>query len=457
MQQVETPLGTAPVGKLVLQLAIPAMLAQFVNILYSVVDRMYVGHIAEVGADALAGVGVCAPVVTMITAFGVLVGFGGGPLMSIRMGRRDMDGAREIVANSFYLLLALAVLVTIPVLVFRRPILFAFGASEQLWPYADAYFTTYVAGTVFALLSTGMNQIVMSQGFSGTAMRSVMLGAAVNIALDPVFIFLLDMGVQGAALATVLSQVCSSAYTLRFLFGGRALVGITRQRVNAGWMRRIVQIGLSPALIIALDNVLLISVNVMLRKYGGADSDMLIACAAILQSFMLIITMPLGGITAGTQSILGYNYGAGDTKRVIRAEKYIVLLCFVFTLAMFVAAQTISGYFVRIFTTEPAHIEMATWMIRTYTLGVIGLAIQYPFVDGLTGMGLVKWGLASSMFRKAVFFAGVFILPAAFSATALLYAEPISDILSASLSCVAYILLFPRLMRRREAEDAQKA
>ena len=176
MQQVETPLGTAPVGKLVLQLAIPAMLAQFVNILYSVVDRMYVGHIAEVGADALAGVGVCAPVVTMITAFGVLVGFGGGPLMSIRMGRRDMDGAREIVANSFYLLLALSVLVTIPVLVFRRPILFAFGASEQLWPYADAYFTTYVAGTVFALLSTGMNQIVMSQGFSGTAMRSVMLG-----------------------------------------------------------------------------------------------------------------------------------------------------------------------------------------------------------------------------------------------------------------------------------------
>ena len=305
MQQVETPLGTAPEGKLVLQLAIPAMLAQFVNILYSVVDRMYVGHIAEVGADALAGVGVCAPVVTMITAFAALVGFGGGPLLSPRMGRRDMDGARQVVANSFYLLLALSVLVTIPVLVFRRPILFAFGASEQLWPYAEAYFTTYVLGTVFALLSSGMNQIVMSQGFSGTAMRSVMLGAAVNIVLDPVFIFLLDMGVQGAALATVLSQVCSTAYTLRFLFSDRALVGITRQPLNAGWLRRIVQAGLSPALIIALDNVLLIAVNVMLRKYGGADSDMLIACAAILQSFMLIITMPLGGITAGTQSILG--------------------------------------------------------------------------------------------------------------------------------------------------------
>ncbi len=324
MQQAETPLGTAPEGKLVLQLAIPAMLAQFVNILYSVVDRMYVGHIAGSGADALAGVGVCAPVVTMITAFAALVGFGGGPLMSIRMGRRDMDGARQIVANSFYLLLALSALVTVPVLVFRRPILFAFGASEQLWPYAEAYFTTYVAGTVFALLSVGMNQIIMSQGFSGTAMRSVMLGAAVNIALDPVFIFLMDMGVRGAALATVLSQACSTAYTLRFLFGKRALVGITKQPVNAGWLRRIVQVGLSPALIIALDNVLLISVNVMLRRYGGADSDMLIACAAIMQSFMLIITMPLGGITAGTQSILGYNYGAGNTKRGVPRQNTAV-------------------------------------------------------------------------------------------------------------------------------------
>ena len=457
MQQTESPLGTAPVGKLVLQLAIPAMLAQFVNILYSVVDRVYVGHIAGAGADSLAGVGVCAPVVTMITAFAVLVGFGGGPLMSIRMGRRDMEGARQIVANSFYLLLLLSALVTVPVLLLRQPILFAFGASEQLWPYAEAYFTTYVSGTVFALLSVGLNQIVMSQGFSGTAMRSVILGAAVNIVFDPVFIFWMDMGVRGAALATVVSQACSTAYTLRFLFGRRALVGITRQPLHVGWLRRIVQVGLSPALIIALDNVLLISVNVMLRRYGGTDSDMLIACAAILQSFMLIIPMPLGGITAGTQSILGYNYGAGDTKRVVRAEKYIVLLCFVFTAVMFAAAQTIPRVFAGIFTDDPANIEMAAWMIRIYTLGVVGLAVQYPFVDGLTGMGLVKWGLLFSMFRKLIFLAGVFILPAMFSATTLLYAEPLSDILSASVSGVAYFVLFPKLMRRREQEDTQNA
>ena len=225
MSQTDSPLGTAPVGKLVLQLAIPAMLAQFVNILYSVVDRMYVGHIAGAGDAALAGVGVCAPVVTMITALGALIGFGGGPLMSIRMGRRDMDGARQIVANSFYLLLALSVMATVPLLVFRRQILFTFGCSEALWEYAEAYFTTYVSGTVFAVMSYGLNQITMSQGFSSTAMRSVMLGAAVNIALDPVFIFALNMGVRGAALATVLSQICSTAYILRFLLGGQAAGG----------------------------------------------------------------------------------------------------------------------------------------------------------------------------------------------------------------------------------------
>ena len=519
MTHQDSPLGTAPVGKLVLQLAIPAMLAQFVNILYSVVDRMYVGHIANAGDAALAGVGVCAPVVTMITALGALIGFGGGPLMSIRMGRRDMDGARQIVANSFYLLLALSVMATVPLLVFRRQILFTFGCSEALWEYAEAYFTTYVSGTVFAVMSYGLNQITMSQGFASTAMRSVMLGAAVNIALDPVFIFVLNMGVRGAALATVLSQICSTAYILRFLLGGKAAVGITRQPVNPGWMRRIVQVGLSPALIIALDpvfifvlnmgvrgaalatvlsqicstayilrfllggkaavgitrqpvnpgwmrrivqvglspaliialdNVLLISVNIMLRRYGGADSDMLIACAAVMQSFMLIITMPLGGITAGTQSILGYNYGAGNTKRIMQAFRGIILLCAVFCGLMFVLAQTVSGSFVRIFTRDPAYIDMASYMIRTYSLGVLGLAIQYPAVDGMTGMGLIRWGLTFSMLRKGLFLVCVFVLPPLFGVTAVMFSEPISDITAAVVSACGLAYVLPRLLRRQQ-------
>ena len=280
-------------------------------------------------------------------------------------------------------------------------------------------------------------------------MRSVMLGAAVNIALDPVFIFALHMGVRGAALATVLSQACSTVYILRFLMSDRAAVRITRQPVNFGWMRRIVQVGLSPALIIALDNVLLISINVMLRKYGGADSDMLIACAAIMQSFMLIITMPLGGITAGTQSILGYNYGACDEKRVMKAFRCIVLLCLVFCGIMFLLAQTVSGAFVKIFTKDPAYIDMAAYMIRTYSLGVLGLTIQYPFVDGMTGMGLVKWGLTFSMLRKGIFLVSVFVLPPIFGATAVMFSEPLSDVVSAVFSGCAAMFLLPKLVAKQ--------
>ena len=445
MSQTDSPLGTAPVGKLVLQLAIPAMLAQFVNILYSVVDRMYVGHIAGAGDAALAGVGVCAPVVTMITAIGALIGVGGGPLMSIR---RDMDGARQIITNSFYLLLALSVLATVPLLIFKRQILFTFGCSELLWDYAQAYFTTYVSGTVFALLSYGLNQITMSQGFSGTAMRSVMLGAAVNIALDPVFIFALHMGVRGAALATVLSQACSTVYILRFLMSDRAAVRITRQPVNFGWMRRIVQVGLSPALIIALDNVLLISINVMLRKYGGADSDMLIACAAIMQSFMLIITMPLGGLTMGTQTILGYNLGARRPEKILRAQRYIFVIAVSFCVLMTLAAQTIPHLFAGIFTKEPEYIAMTARLIRIYTLGTVLLGMQYEIVDGFTGMGVVKIALPLSVFRKVIFFACIFILPRFLPIEQIFFCEPISDILPPLVSILVYALTIKRVINR---------
>lgn len=217
-------------------------------------------------------------------------------------------------------------------------------------------------------------------------------------------------------------------------------------------MRRIVQVGLSPAMIIALDNVLLISVNVMLRKYGGADSDMLIACAAVMQSFMLIITMPLGGITAGTQSILGYNYGAGNTKRILQAFRSIILLCLVFCGVMFAIAQTVSGSFVRIFTKDPVYIDMASYMIRTYSLGVLGLAVQYPAVDGMTGMGLIRWGLTFSMLRKGLFLVCVFVLPPLFGATAVMFSEPVSDITAAVFSASGLAFVLPKLMRKREAE-----
>ena len=452
MQQDKTFLGTDPVGQLLRRLAIPTVIAQLVNMLYNIVDRIYIGHIPEVGSAALTGVGVCLPIILIVSAFACFTASGGAPRASIYMGRDDMDSAEKTLGGCFTLQIGISVVLTAALLLWGRDALLAFGASENTIGYAADYLHIYAFGTLFVELTLGMNAFITAQGFAKTGMYTVLIGAAANIILDPVFIFALDMGVRGAALATVLSQVCSTAYILRFLLGGKAAVGITRQPVNPGWMRRIVQVGLSPALIIALDNVLLISVNVMLRKYGGADSDMLIACAAVMQSFMLIITMPLGGITAGTQSILGYNYGAGNTKRILQAFRSIILLCLVFCGVMFAIAQTVSGSFVQIFTKDPVYIDMASYMIRTYSLGVLGLAVQYPAVDGMTGMGLIRWGLTFSMLRKGLFLVCVFVLPPLFGATAVMFSEPVSDITAAVFSAGGLAFVLPKLMRKREAE-----
>ena len=304
----ENDLGRDPVRSLVLRVALPSMLAQFVSVFYSIVDRMYIGNIPEIGDTALAGVGICGPIVTLIGAFAFLVGVGGAPLMSIRLGEGDREAAERILANCFLMLLLLSAVLTAASLLLREKLLMWFGASPVTFPYANAYITIYLMGTVFALLSSGLNQFIVCQGFANAAMRSVLLGAVLNIALDPVFIFLLDMGVRGAALATVLSQMASCAYVvLLFLFGRRPPVRITFGGYRFKTVRSVLTVGLTSFLIIAMDNVMIIAMNTLLQRYGGAgEGDMLVTCATIMQSFMLMVTMPLGGITGGTQSILGF-------------------------------------------------------------------------------------------------------------------------------------------------------
>ena len=292
---MENDLGRDDIRKLVRRIALPSMLAQFVSVLYSIVDRMYIGHIPEVGELALAGVGVCGPVVTMIGSVASLVGMGGAPLMSIKMGEGDEAGARKILSNCFVLLCLFALALMAAVIPLRRPMLLFFGASASTLPYADAYFLYYMTGTVFALLSTGMNSFVTAQGYARKAMFSVLLGAVMNIVLDPVFIFALDMGVRGAAIATVISQACSCAYALRFLLGRRAQIRIERPRLESAIIRRVLTLGFTPFSIIAVDNAMIIAMNAVLQRYGGAgEGDLLITVATIVQSFMLVVTMPLG-------------------------------------------------------------------------------------------------------------------------------------------------------------------
>lgn len=452
--KMENDLGRDEIKRLVIRLAVPSMLAQFVNVLYSVVDRMYIGNIPEIGETALAGVGVSGPIVAMLLAFGHLVGIGGSPLMSIRMGEGKEREAEKILANSFLMLTVISLCVTVLLYLVKDWVLMQFGASEEIFPYADQYFTIYLMGTVFALLALGMNQFIISQGFARIGMVSVALGAMLNIVLDPVFIFGLNMGVSGAALATVISQLISCLYVLRFLFSRNVPVRLSFGGYEWRIMRRILALGLTPFLIVAFDNVLIIALNTALQHWGGADGDKLITCTTIVQSFMLMITMPLGGITGGTQTILGYNFGARRPDRILEAQKWIILLAVGFNTVMFLLAQTVPQYFVYLFTTNPEYVELTVRAIRIYTLGVIPLAIQYEVVDGFTGMGIPSFAITLSMFRKFLYLASVAVLPFVCEIQNIFYAEAVSDFGGTAVSTLVYLLVIRKVLKRCKPEQA---
>lgn len=446
--KIENDLGRDDIRRLVLRLAIPSMLAQFINVLYSVVDRIYIGNIPVIGETALAGVGVSGPIVTLISAFAYLVGLGGSPLMSIRMGEGQDEKAKKILANSFWMIVGLSAVLTLVLFVFKREILTRFGASEAILPYAESYFTIYLLGTVFALLSIGMNQFIICQGFARIGMLSVALGAVTNIVLDPVFIFVFDMGVAGAAFATVLSQFASAVFVLRFLRGNRVLLRLEFECPQVKTVCKIALMGLSPFLIIAFDNVLIISLNTVIQMYGGAEADMLLTCTTIVQSFMLIVTMPLGGITSGTGAILGFNFGAGRPDRIRSAQKYITLLAVVQCSIMFLFSRTLAQHFVYLFTRNESYVELTVWAIRVYTMGIIPLAVQYEVVDGFTGMGVPSVAISLSMFRKLLYLVSVFLIPVFAGVENVFYAEVVSDFGGTTVSVIVYLLLIGRIMGR---------
>ena len=449
-----TDLGTTPMKRLVLQLALPSMAAQFVNVLYSIIDRMYIGHISGDGALALAGAGVCGPVVTLLTSFGTLVGIGGSITMGIRLGEKNEKKARQVLANSFLMLCIFSLLLTVSFLLLKDQLLMLFGASDATFSYANTYLTIYTAGTFFALMATGLNYFINCQGFPLVGMTTVFIGAIANIILDPVFIFALHMGIAGAAIATVISQFLSCAFAMLFLFGknpGKKVpVRITFGQYSSRVMKRIIALGFSPFLILATDSLILIIMNAVLQKYGGAEQgDMFITCATIAQSYLLLITAPMIGISGGTQAILSYNYGAKDIRRVKSAEKNILGVMLIFTTLMFFLSRIVPQYFVRLFTTDQTYMNFSVWAIRTYTLMIIPLSFQYVFVDGLTALECPKTGLALSVFRKSLFILSAVILPQFFSARSAFFAEPVCDGISSVISTITFLLIIEKHLQKR--------
>ena len=443
-------LGKAPIHTLVLQLAIPSMTAQFVNVLYSIIDRMYIGHISGTGTLALAGAGVCGPIVTLLTSFGTLVGIGGSITMGIRLGEKNTKKAEQVLANSFLMLTIFSVLLTVSFLLLKDKLLMWFGASTVTFPFANTYLTIYTMGTFFALMATGLNYFINCQGFPLIGMFTVLIGAGCNILLDPVFIFGFHMGIAGAAIATVISQVLSCIFAMAFLFGKKVPVKISFGQYDLKIMGKIISLGFSPFLILATDSLILIIMNTILQKYGGvSQGDVLITCATIAQSYMLLITSPMIGISGGTQAILSYNYGARRADRVKDAERNILGVMLVFTTIMFLLSRLVPRYFVLLFTTDPQYIRISVWTIHTYTLMIIPLSFQYVFVDGLTALERPKTGLALSVTRKSLFVLSAAILPVFFDAKAAFFAEPVADGVCSVLSTIVFLLLINRHLEKR--------
>ncbi len=456
MKSGRQDLGNGPVPKLVLSLAVPAMIAQFVNVLYSLIDRVYIGNIPGIGDLALAGVGVCGPIVTLLSSFGTLVGLGGSILMAIRMGEGDSGAARKVLGNCFLFLVGLSAVLTAGFLICREPLLRCFGASESTFVYADTYMTIYTAGTFFALMAVGLNYFITCQGYSTVGMAAVLIGAVANIILDPIFIFALDMGVAGAAVATVLSQFLSCAFNVWFLFC-KPPIRISFCRPDFRLMLRVAGMGFPPFLIMATDSLILIAMNAVLQHYGGPEQgDTLIACATIVQSCMSLITGPMLGISSGTQAIISYNYGACRSDRVRQAARCVLRMCLIFTVIMFALFQLLAGQIVRIFTSDTSLIDLSAWGLRVFTLAIIPLAVQYARVDGLTALARTRTSLALSLFRKGSFVAFTLILPAFLGAQAAFYAEPLADVISACVSGTVFALVFEPQLARREFHAANR-
>lgn len=434
-------------GANIMRMAVPMMLAEFLNILYNIVDRIYIGRIPDAGTMALTGVGVCFPIITMMSAFAGLFGTGGAPLCSIARGKQDYERAGRIMGTSFFLLVATALALTAVLQIFEEPILRAFGASEATYPYASAYMRIYSAGTLFMMIGLGMNPFINSQGFGKIGMGTVAIGAVLNIVLDPVFIFVFGMGVQGAALATILSQAVSAVWVLKFLTGRKAILRLEKRtvRFDAKLSGAICGLGLTGFMVNFTNSSVQLACNKMLSVFGG---DLYIAIMTVLNSVRTVASLPVQGINNGAQPVVGYNYGAGEYKRVRSGIRFSTLICLAFTGAVWLAIVLFPDWWIRLFNTDPELLRQGIPALKLYFFGFIMMSFQFAGQSTFVALGKAKQAVFFSLFRKIVIVVPLTIwLPYVhgLGANGVFLAEPISNFVG-GLAC--YLTMYFTVYRK---------
>lgn len=450
MNEKNNALATEPVGKLLVKLAIPTVTAQIINMLYNIVDRIYIGHIPGIGADSLTGVGVCMPLIMIVSAFAALVGFGGAPRASIFMGKKDKVSAERTLGNCFTMQIIISVILTTLLLIFNRRLLLSFGASENTIGYAVEYMNIYAAGTIFVQMTLGMNMFITAQGFAKTGMLSVVIGAVANIILDPIFIFVLDMGVSGAAIATVISQALSCLWVLVFLFGKKTNLKIrfSYMKLKPGIIFPSLALGLSSFIMQSSESVISICFNSSLLKYGG---DIAVGAMTILTSVMQFAMLPLQGLGQGAQPIISYNYGAGNQKRVKAAFKLLLKLSVCYSVALWLFVMIFPGVFASMFTSEPQLLEFTKTALRIYVACLFLFGIQIACQSTFTAIGNAKASIVVAVVRKFVLLLPlIYILPQIFTqdkTSSVYLAEPVADFIAVAFTSILFTFQFKKILR----------
>ena len=457
MAKAEKPkqdMGTGSVKKLMVQMAVPALVGQVVNLLYNIVDRIYIGHIPEIGGAALTGVGLFTPILMLITAFAMLAGSGGAPRAAIAMGQGDREKAEKIVGNCFTMLMGFAVILT-AVFYFVCPTLLRwFGASDATLPYAVEYGRIYILGSIFVLTTMGMNVFITTQGFAKISMLTTVIGAVTNIVLDPILIFGLNMGVKGAAIATVASQAISALWILRFLTGKQTILKL--QTKNMKLVPSIILpclgLGVSTFVMLSTESILSISFTSSLARYGG---DVAVGAMTVLTSINQLMTMPLSGVCQGGQPLISFNYGAKKYDRVKEAFYCQFFTCVAYTVVFWAVIQMAPGFFAGIFTSDTALVGYTAWAIKVFLALGFSIGFQISCQQAFMALGQAKISLIMALLRKVFLLIPlIFILPNFFAdkAFAVFLAEPVSDIIAAAVTTFMFFRFFLKLLKEGKAE-----